>query len=110
MSGKKIISAELTKAQVIARADELDARRQEQINRQIDSINRLLGTQDLDPDKRYETEMQALNDAIIDLDHKLMMCRSSLRRLKRSLSDKLVHHPDGGYLQSLLDIIEEADE
>jgi hypothetical protein len=80
---------ELTKAEVIARAEALDARRQDQIARQIDSINRLLGTQELDPPQRYEDEMLALNNAIIDLDRRGMVDRAKLRRLRSSMTDTL---------------------
>jgi hypothetical protein len=104
---------ELTKAEVIARAEALDARRQDQIARQIDSINRLLDTQELDPEMRYETEMLALNEAIIDLDRKGMVDRAKLRRLRSSMADTL----DGPGLNSMetarikrwLDIITEGE-
>lgn len=101
---------ELTKAEVVARAEALDARRQDQIARQIDSINRLLEVQDLPPERRYEGEMLALNNAIIDLDKQLMLYRSTTRRIKQSLTDKLSHTEMGdAYLSGLLDVIHEVD-
>jgi hypothetical protein len=104
---------ELTKAEVIARAEALDARRQDQIARQIDSINRLLGTQELDPPQRYEDEMLALNNAIIDLDRRGMVDRAKLRRLRSSMTDildtTLLSPRDRERIKGWLEIITEGE-
>jgi hypothetical protein len=61
-------------------AKELDLRRQAQIQRQVESINRLLGLQDREPAKRAELEIRALNGRLAEMDRKLAWRESQMDR------------------------------
>lgn len=82
-----------TKAQIVADAVQLDQRRQQQIKRQIDSINRLMGHEldgKVDPGMpRYEHELMHLNEQLALKDIRVEMLEGVLRRIRQSCTDRL---------------------
>lgn len=82
--------AGMTKGEVIRASAELDVRRQRQIARQIDSINRLLG---VDPEakgnteKLYAAEITNLNYTIADQDAVIERQANLLRRIRQMAVD-----------------------
>jgi hypothetical protein len=99
----------MSKAQIVEAVKELDARRQAQIQRQIDSINRLLASIENGEShrQRYEHELMRLNEQLALMDVRLGMKTEVLRRIKQSCRDRAVM-PGGDHAAKILAMIEEV--
>jgi hypothetical protein len=71
------------------KAQELDERRQAQIARQIDSINRLLEADGTGPIKPYEHELMTLNEQLALADVRREHLEGVLRKIRQSCRDRL---------------------
>lgn len=101
-----------TKAKIVADAEEQDQRRQAQLARQIDSINRLLADDESSPEDRYSREMYALNAALAQSDLELERYRRLFARMHKSISDRLTATTSGKEhtsLDRLMQMMTESD-
>lgn len=96
-----------TKKQILDDARALDERRQAQIARQIDSINRLLEAQEVGPVKRYEHELMTLNEQIALADIRRENMEGTLRKIRQRAADSLRMH-SSSVLDSILEDIREV--
>lgn len=78
----------LSKREMVQRAKDLDARRQAQIQRQIDSINRLIDAQGSPKVHRYEHELMTLNEQLALQDVRLAQQERAIARVAQMIVDK----------------------
>lgn len=83
------IKDDRTKAQIIADAEAADKKHGAMLNRQIDSINRLLEAQEMGPVKRYELELMTLNEQVALADIRREAYERILRKIRQSCKDRL---------------------
>lgn len=106
------IDSTLSKREILRKVEELDERRQSQINRQVDSITRLLGLQDVDEAQRVATEISALNANLADQDTVLIHVDRVLHRVGKKIHDKLngqgTHSVERKFLSECLEILREV--
>jgi hypothetical protein len=85
----------LNKAEIIRRAQELDTRRQAQIARQIDSINRLIDAQGSPRVYRYEHELMTLNEKLALTDIRVTALERALNKVAQKVRDRLMATKNG---------------
>lgn len=82
----------LNKREIIQRARDLDLRRQQQISRQIDSINRLLEATKADNPGSvppYEHELMTLNEQLATKDIRVAALERALGKVSQMVRDRL---------------------
>ena len=84
---KTTIDNNLSKRDIIRRAEAMEARYQNTIARQIDSINRLLDHQGEKGVYRYEHELMALNEALALADARQTAIMEVMHRVRQHAVD-----------------------
>jgi len=79
----------LNKREIVRRAQELDDRRLAQIQRQIDSINRLIDAQGSPKVHRYEHELMTLNEQLGLADVRLAQVTNAMHKVAQMIRDKM---------------------